>query len=153
MNDRDFLTQTLEQAKESVKKGGFPAGTLIVKGDKILSRGISVGNIIHDPTSHGEINAIREACKNINSSSLEGVTIYSSLEPCMMCLAASMWAGVSKIVYACSKSKVSTEYYGGNYQSSNLNGTFMRKIEIIQIPEFENISLEIIHGWEKKLAE
>jgi hypothetical protein len=62
-----------------------------------------------------------------------------------------MWASVSKIVYACSKSKVSAEYYGSNYKSTDLNNTFSRKIEIVQIPQFENASLEVISEWEKKM--
>ena len=128
MNDKELLIQAIEQSRESVRQGGFPAGTVIVKDGKVIAKGISIGNILHDPTSHGEVNSIREACKNINSSSLEGATIYSSLEPCMMCLAASMWAMVTKIVYACGKSKVSTLYYGGNYKSIDLNNFLLKQI-------------------------
>lgn len=146
--DKEFLLEAIEQAKESIKQGGFPAGTVIVKDGKIISKGISIGNILHDPTSHGEVSSIREACKN--NINLDGATIYSSLEPCMMCLATSMWSGVSKIIYACDKSKVSAEYYGGNYKTSDLNNTFLKKIEIVYIPEFENTVLEIVSGWEKK---
>jgi len=142
--DKKFLLEAIDQAKESIKQGGFPAGTIVVKDGKIISRGISIGNILHDPTSHGEINAIREACKNTNSNSLEGATIYSSLEPCMMCLSASMWANVSKMFYACGKSRVSADYYGGNYKTSDISEVFSKKIKIVQIPELENASLEII---------
>jgi guanine deaminase len=149
--DKKFLLEAIGQAKESIKQGGFPAGTIIVRGGKIISRGISIGNILHDPTSHGEVNAIREACKNIKSGDLKGATIYSSLEPCLMCLSASMWANVSKIVYACGKSKVSAEYYGGNYQSSDINNTFLKKIEIVQMKDLEDTSFEIISEWEKNL--
>ncbi len=152
MDDKDFLIQAINQAKESVSQGGFPAGTIIVKEGKIISKGVSIGNIIHDPTSHGEVDAIRGACKNTNSKILEGAIIYSSLEPCMMCLTASMWASVSKIVYACGKEKVSAEYYGGNYKTSDVVDTFLRKIEIVQIPEFENASLEIVSEWEKNIS-
>ena len=151
MNDKELLIQAIEQSRESVRQGGFPAGTVIVKDGKVIAKGISIGNILHDPTSHGEVNSIREACKNINSSSLEGATIYSSLEPCMMCLAASMWAMVTKIVYACGKSKVSTLYYGGNYKSIDLNNFLLKQIEIVQLSELENVSLEIISEWEKNL--
>ena len=151
MNDKELLIQAIEQSRESVRQGGFPAGTVIVKDGKVIAKGISIENILHDPTSHGEVNSIREACKNINSSSLEGATIYSSLEPCMMCLAASMWAMVTKIVYACGKSKVSTLYYGGNYKSIDLNNFLLKQIEIVQLSELENVSLEIISEWEKNL--
>ncbi len=152
MNDKNYLIQAIDQARESFKQGGFPAGALIVKDGKVVSRGISIGNILHDPTSHGEVNAIREACKNMQDCSLEGATMFSSLEPCLMCLGASMWASIGRIVYACSKMRVSAEYYGGNYQTINLNNAFLKKIEIIHLVELEDISLELISEWEKKIS-
>ena len=153
MNDKDFLNEAINQSKESVRQGGFPAGTIIVRDGKIIGRGVSIGNILHDPTSHGEISTIRETCKNIKSRSLKGATIYSSMEPCLMCLGASMWAEVSNIVFACSKIRVSPEYYGGNYNTSELNNSFLRKIKISHVVEFENIALEVVTEWEKHLED
>ncbi len=152
MNDKDFLLKAIEQSKESVQQGGFPAGTVIVKDGKVIATGISVGNILHDPTSHGEVNAIRNASKALESSSLDGVTIYSSLEPCMMCLGASMWARVSRIVFACGKPSVSSEYYGGDYTSLEINKVFAQPIEIVHFKELENSALEIVHEWESSLS-
>ena len=152
MNDKDYIKLAIEKAKESVEQGGFPAGAVVVKDGEIIARGISIGNLLHDPTSHCEISAIREACKNTNDKLLDGAIMYSSLEPCMMCLAASMWANVSKIIYACGKSRVATEFYGGNYKTSDLNNYFLNKIEIIQDPEFEDASLEVVSLWEKGLS-
>jgi len=151
MSDQEFILQAIEQAKESVKQGGFPAGTIIVKNGEVIARGISIGNILHDPTSHGEVSAIREASK-INVSDLSGATIYSSMEPCMMCLAASMWAGVSRIVFACGKEKVSPEYYGGKYKTEDLNEAFLKKIEVMHLSELENDSFQVVSDWEKSLS-
>jgi tRNA(Arg) A34 adenosine deaminase TadA len=111
--DQKFLQLALEQAKLSMEKGGFPAGSVIVKNREVIGTGISIGNILHDPTSHGEINAIRNACQNIFSSDLSECIIYSSLEPCLMCLNACSWANLPKVVYACGKDLTNPLFMGG----------------------------------------
>lgn len=148
MNDQDFLRQAIESARESVKQGGFPAGAIVVKDGKVIGRGISIGNKLNDPTSHGELSAVRDACKNMSSSDLSGATLYASLEPCSMCHSASMWSNVARIVFACSKDKVSNEYYGGDYKTATLNNTFNKPLEIIQIAELKEESLEVVKEWE-----
>jgi tRNA(Arg) A34 adenosine deaminase TadA len=119
-----------------------------VKDGEIIGEGISIGNNLNDPTSHGEISAVRDACKNIASSDLKGATLYASMEPCSMCHSASMWSGIQKIVFACSKTNVSPEYYGGTYKTATLNGTFNRPLEIVQQVELEDESLEVVKQWE-----
>lgn len=150
--DNDLLNQAIKLAKESVQAGGFPAGAIVVKNGKIIGRGTSVGNIIHDPTAHGETAAIRNACSNLKISDLSGSILYASMEPCAMCLCAAMWSSISKIIYACSSNHVSNEYYGGAYDESEINKTFNRPIDIKQIVELEAASLKIIREWEKKLC-
>lgn len=117
MTDKEFLIKAIEKAKESVADGGFPAGAVVVKNSQIVGSGISVGNKLNDPTSHGEMASIRDACKNLKTTDLSDCVLYASMEPCLMCFGASMWASISKIVFACSKEKVSEEYYGGHYKS------------------------------------
>ena len=73
--DENFLLMAIEQAKESCKQGGFPAGAIIVKDGKIIGRGISIGTRLCDPTSHGEMAAIRNACHGIQSADLSGASI------------------------------------------------------------------------------
>ena len=107
MTDKDYLLLAIEQANKSVGEGGFPAGAIIVKNGKIIGEGISVGNILHDPTSHGETQCVRNACKNIQSSDLSGATLYASMESCAMCLNSCMWSGISRIVFALSKDNLS----------------------------------------------
>jgi len=148
MNETEFLKRAIEKARESVAQGGFPAGAIVVKDGVIIGEGTSIGNKLNDPTSHGEMSAIRDACKNIASSDLKGATLYASMEPCSMCHSGSMWSGIQKIVFACSKSKVSPEYYGGTYETMTLNETFNRPLEIVQQSELEDESLEVIKQWE-----
>lgn len=148
MNDIFFLKKAIEKARESVTQGGFPAGAIVVKDGKIIGEGISIGNKLNDPTSHGEMTAVRDACRNIASADLNGVTLYASMEPCSMCHSASMWSGIQKIVFACAKTKVSSEYYGGIYKTEVLNATFNNPLEIVQLSDLEDESLEVVTKWE-----
>ncbi len=148
MNDNSFIEMAIEKAKQSVLEGGFPAGAVVVKDGKVVGEGISIGNKLNDPTSHGELSALRNACMNLTTSDLRGATLYASMEPCSMCHSAAMWSGVSKIVYACSKDKVSTDYYGGTYKTETLNNSLNRPIEIVKLAELEDVSLEVVMGWE-----
>jgi guanine deaminase len=148
MHDTDFLTKAIEKARESVAQGGFPAGAIVVKDGKIIGEGISIGSKINDPTCHGEMSAIRDACSTIASSDLKGAILYASMEPCSMCHSASMWSGIQKIIFACSKMKVSAEYYGGVYETKTLNECFHRPLEIIQLVRLEDESLKVVKQWE-----
>ncbi len=146
-----FLKDAIEKAKESIGKGGFPAGAIVVKDNKIIGTGISIGNHINDPTSHGEMTAIRDACKNLKTDELEGATLYASMEPCMMCLSAAMWSSISKVVFACSKDKVSKEYYGGDYETHVVNDLFSKPLRLEQLKELEEESLLVVREWEANL--
>lgn len=151
MSDKQFLQQAIEQAKKSVAQGGFPAGTVIVKNGELIGEGVSVGNKLNDPTSHGEMAAIRVACKNLSTTDLSSSVLYASMQPCLMCLGASMWGAIPKIVFACPKDKVSADYYGGHYQPSAINAELTRPIELVHFAELEDESLAIVREWEKSL--
>lgn len=143
---------TVEQAKLSVKKGGFPAGAVIVRDGKILARGVSLGFVLHDPTSHAETAAIREACKKIKTSDLSGATLYDNLLCCVMCLTVANWAGISRIVSGCRKTDemVIKGFYEGKTEIKKLNDEFSRKIELVTLLDFEKESLDLIKKWEKR---
>jgi len=151
MENKDFLQLAIEKAKESVAKGGFPAGAVVVKDEKVIGEGISIGNKLNDPTSHGEMAAIRDACKNLSTTDLSGATLYASMQPCVMCLGASAWSSISKIVYACPKDKVSIEYYAGHYLLETINAELTKPIEIVPFLELENESLKVVREWENSL--
>lgn len=153
MTDKEFLIKAIEKAKESVSKGGFPAGAVVVKNGEIIGSGISIGNLLNDPTSHGEMASIRDACKNIKTTDLSGAVLYASMEPCLMCFGASMWASVSKIIFACSKKKVSEEYYGGHYKSQEINTNLSHPLELIHVVDLEEESLSVVREWETSTKE
>ena len=96
----EFMKRAIELSIKSVNNGGGPFGSVIVKGDKIIAEGSNKVTSNNDPTAHGEIVAIREACKKLNNFSLNGCELYSTCEPCPMCLSAIYWARIDKIYYA-----------------------------------------------------
>lgn len=97
--DRHFMKMACEIASANIDKGGGPFGAVIVRdGEVIASAGNSV-TLTNDPTAHAEVNAIRQACSVMNNFKLDGCVVYSSCEPCPMCLSALYWAGVSRIYY------------------------------------------------------
>lgn len=97
--DLEFMNMAAGLAEENVKRGGGPFGAVIVRDGKVIATGANSVTLTNDPTAHAEVNAIREACARENSFSLKGCTVYSSCEPCPMCLSALYWAGVSRIFY------------------------------------------------------
>ena len=150
MSDQEYLKLAVDQAKLSVEQGGFPAGAVIVKDGKVISKGVSIGFVMHDPTSHAETAAIREACKFLNTLDLNGATLYESLACCVMCFSVANWAGISRIVSGANKTEdmISKGYYEGKTDINKLNEENNKKIEIVYLPDFENESLELIKQWE-----
>jgi len=103
--DRSHMRRAIALSKEMMEANqGGPFGAVITRGDQIIAEGFNKVTSSNDPTAHAEVTAIREACRSEESFSLEGCTIYTSCEPCPMCLAAIYWARISRIVYANSRS-------------------------------------------------
>ena len=98
----ELMRQAIAEAREGIHAGhGGPFGTVIVKDGKIVGRGHNCVLLLNDPTCHGEVAAIRDAGKNLNTFDLSGCELYTTGEPCHMCLCACMWANISKIYYGC----------------------------------------------------
>lgn len=100
MEHRTYMLRAIELAKESAKSGGGPFGAVIVKEGEIVAEASNSVTLDNDPTAHAEVNAIRKACKALQTFDLSGCTLYTSCEPCPMCLSSSYWAHVDKIYYA-----------------------------------------------------
>ena len=99
----EFLRRAISLATENVRTGnGGPFGAVIVRAGRIIGEGLNTVTATNDPTAHGEINAIRAACRNLGIFSLAGCQLYTSCEPCPMCLAASYWARLDAIFYGSS---------------------------------------------------
>ena len=102
--DRQFMREAIRLANNSVENGGGPFGAVIVKDGEIVAASSNSVTIDNDPTAHAEVNTIRKACRKLNTFDLSGCTIYTSCEPCPMCLGAIYWAHIDRIFYGNTRS-------------------------------------------------
>ena len=145
----EFMKRAIELSIESVKKGGGPFGCVIVKDKKIVSEGSNKVTSTNDPTAHGEIVAIREACKKLNNFSLSGSELFSTCEPCPMCLSAIYWARIDKIYYANTRDDAKKIDFDDSLIYSELKKNIdERKIPMIQMMRDE--ALTAFELWDKK---
>lgn len=103
MKKEDFMRKAIELSIENVKNGGGPFGAVIVKDGEIVATGVNRVTANHDPTAHAEVSVIRAACQKLGTFDLSGCEIYTSCEPCPMCLGAIYWAHLDKIYYGNNK--------------------------------------------------
>ena len=97
-----YMEVALKEAKNGINAGhGGPFGCVIVKNGEIVGRGHNEVIKRNDPTCHGEVMAIRDACRNLNSFDLSGCELYTTAEPCPMCFGAILWANIRKVYYGC----------------------------------------------------
>ncbi|MEG0808111.1 MAG: nucleoside deaminase [Alistipes sp.] len=94
-----YMDQAIELSKQSVVTGGGPFGAVVVKDGKVIAAASNSVTQTNDPTAHAEINAIRKACSTLKTFSLKGCELYTSCEPCPMCLSAAYWANIKKIYF------------------------------------------------------
>lgn len=100
MQDEQWLGQALDLARASASTDGGPFGALLVREGRLVSEGTNLVTATPDPTAHAEVVAIRRACRELGAHVLDGAVLYCSCEPCPMCLAATLWARIDRVVYA-----------------------------------------------------
>lgn len=135
MSDLDYLKTSIELARDNVTRGGQPFGALLVRDGVVLADGVNESYIDHDATAHAEIQAIRNAGKQHNTTSFTGSTMYASGKPCAMCMAAMIQAGVSRLVY-CADDDVGEGYgWSTEYLYDRMQRDFGRQgIETTHLP-------------------
>lgn len=115
-DDEKFLTLAAELSRRGMEnRAGGPFGAVIVKNGKVIAEGWNEVTSDFDPTAHGEVNAIRRACKALKTFSLEGATIYSSCEPCPMCLGAVYWARLDRLVFSNTRDQAAAIGFDDNW--------------------------------------
>ncbi|WP_328293908.1 nucleoside deaminase [Kineococcus sp. NBC_00420] len=100
MDDQKFLDLAVDLAVQNVADGGGPFGAVVVRDGVVIAQGQNRVTRDNDPTAHAEVQAIRAACQELGSFSLTGCTLYSSCEPCPMCLASALWSRVDRVLFA-----------------------------------------------------
>ena len=145
----EFMKRAIELSIKSVNSGTGPFGALIVKDNKIISEGFNTVTLSNDPTSHAEIVAIRNACKILNNFSLEDCDLYTTCEPCPMCLSAIYWARIKKIYYANTRSDAKKIDFSDALIYEELNKNISeRKIPMHQM--MRDKALKAFELWDKK---
>ena len=144
-----FMQRAIELSIESINSGGGPFGSVIVKDEKIISEGMNRVTVDNDPTSHGEIVAIRNACKKLNTFNLSNCSLYSSCEPCPMCMAAIYWSRIGKVYYANTRDDAKKI----NFDDSLIYSEIPKKNEdkkILMKQIMRNEALKAFDLWDKK---
>ena len=108
MYEEKFMRRAIELSAQALDMpGARPYGAVVVKDGRIVGEGLNQSSKYFDPTSHGEVEAVRDACRNLKTTDLSGSELYTSCEPCSLCVATMLMAGVSRM------------YYGANLEQSN----------------------------------
>ena len=152
MNNDDigFMKRAIQLARKGMdSNSGGPFGAIVVKNGEIISEGFNCVTSKKDPTAHAEIVAIRKACKKLNSFQLEGCTLYTSCEPCPMCLGAIYWARPDRVVYACERGDAAKIDFDDQFIYDELGQKITsRKIDFQQL--LREDALVIFNEWTVK---
>jgi tRNA(Arg) A34 adenosine deaminase TadA len=147
-NDSEFMLRAIALAQAGVdSNAGGPFGCVIVKDGEVVGKGVNRVTSTNDPTAHAEIVAIRDACANLDSFQLDGCVVYTSCEPCPMCLGAIYWARPERIVIACDRHDAAKAGFDDAFIYEELCGSDMsqRKVPVTTILREEG--LKVFQNW------
>lgn len=145
------LREAIRLSIENVERAsGGPFGAVVVKNGEIIGYGANAVTVANDPTAHAEIVAIRRACAKLATYTLEGCTLYSSCEPCPMCLAAAYWARVDAVYYAATQKDAAAVGFDDAYLYRELAlSTSARQLPMHLVPEAEDMAKSAFIRWQE----
>ena len=150
MKNIDFMRRAIELSINSVQIGGGPFGCVIVKNNNIIAEGSNEVTLSNDPTAHAEIVTIRKACRSVNNFNLEGSEMYTSCEPCPMCLSAIYWSHINIIYYGNTRLDAAKIGFDDNFIYNELGKDLsIRKIPMKQI--YKDEAKKAFLDWEQKV--
>ena len=149
MTKEQLMQRAIELSINSVRNGGGPFGAVIAREGEIIAEGSNGVTIYNDPTAHAEVTAIRKACEKLGNFELKGCEIYTSCEPCPMCLGAIYWAHLDKIYYANDRKDAADIGFDDDfiYQEIEVKPQYRKKPSEILMREE---GLEAFRIWNKK---
>ena len=148
-----FMRKAIALSVDNIKNGGGPFGAVIVKDGKIVATGVNRVTANTDPTAHAEVNVIRKASKKLGTFDLAGCEIYTSCEPCPMCLSAIYWAHLDRIFYAASQKDAAKIGFDDSFIYHEISlPVAERAIPMQMLPTFTNTeATSPFDMWEKQL--
>lgn len=149
--DEKFMRRAVALAQQGIDAGaGGPFGAVIVKNGEIVGEGFNQVTSTNDPTAHAEVVAIRKACQNLNSFQLDSCILYTSCEPCPMCLGAIYWARPSHVFYAATREDAANIGFDDRFIYEEIEKTFEhRQMKLVNLMRDEG--LRVFENWTRKL--
>jgi len=149
--DEKFMRRAIELAQSGMNTGaGGPFGAVVVKDGEIVGEGFNRVTSTNDPTAHAEVTAIRAACEKLNNFQLDGCTVYTSCEPCPMCLGAIYWARPAKVFYACTREDAANIKFDDQFIYEEIEKPIeARQIETVNFLRAEG--LRVFENWANKI--
>jgi tRNA(Arg) A34 adenosine deaminase TadA len=148
--DKTFMSRAIDIAQEGMDSGkGGPFGAVVVHNGEIIGEGCNQVTSTHDPTAHAEIVAIREACRTLGAFQLENCSIYTSCEPCPMCLGAIYWARPERVFFACTRDDAARAGFDDDFIYEELGKSHEeRRLVIMNLMRDE--ALQVFERWMEK---
>jgi tRNA(Arg) A34 adenosine deaminase TadA len=148
--DKTFMSRAIDIAQEGMDSGkGGPFGAVVVHNGEIIGEGCNQVTSTNDPTAHAEIVAIREACRTLGAFQLENCSIYTSCEPCPMCLGAIYWARPERVFFACTRDDAAHAGFDDDFIYDELgNSHEERRLVIMNLMRDE--ALQVFERWMEK---
>jgi guanine deaminase len=148
--NNEFMKRAIELSRKNIESGGGPFGAVIVRNGKIIGEGWNKVTANNDPTAHAEVEAIRISCQNEKNFDLTGAELYTSCEPCPMCLSAVYWARISKVYFANTKKDAAAINFNDDFIYTEIPKPISeRQIPMIQMMHQE--ALEVFEAWDASL--
>jgi len=148
--DRQFMARAIELARHGVDaNAGGPFGCVVVKDGEVIGEGNNRVTSTNDPTAHAEVIAVREACTRLGNFQLSGCTIYTSCEPCPMCLGAIYWARPDRVFYACTRDDAAKIGFDDDFIYEELEKTNNDR-EMVAVELMRAEALEVFRRWAEK---
>ena len=147
--DKTFMREAIRLADESVKRGGGPFGAIIVKDGEIVAGSANSVTRDNDPTAHAEVNTIRQACRKLGTFDLSDCIIYTSCEPCPMCLGAIYWAHLSRIYYGNTKKDAADIDFADDFIYKELE-QHIEERSVPFIPLLHDEAIKTFQAWQEK---
>lgn len=149
MTQKELMRRAVELSEQSVRSGGGPFGAVIARDGQIVAEGSNSVTLDHDPTAHAEVSTIRRACRKLGTFDLSGCEIYTSCEPCPMCLGAIYWAHLDRIYYACDRKDAAQAGFDDDFIYEEIGLKNEQRQKPIQ-PLLREEGLRAFRMWEQK---
>ncbi len=149
MTNDELMREAIRLSEENVANGGGPFGAVIARGGEIIATGVNRVTASNDPTAHAEVSAIRRAAQQLGTFNLAGCEIFTSCEPCPMCLGAIYWARLDRVYYANTKADAKAAGFDDSFIYDELALPRDRR-KLPSVPMMRNEAIKVFEEWARK---